>query len=59
LIEKKIENQAKKLDLPLSHLQENSHKSKVDSDTDREDTFVNSEIYSVVQNQKKTSIKQG
>jgi hypothetical protein len=31
---KKIENQAKKLDVSLSHLQENSHKAKVDHDTD-------------------------
>jgi hypothetical protein len=31
----------------------------VDHDTDWKDTFVNSEIYSVVQKQKKTSIKQG
>jgi hypothetical protein len=59
LIEKKIENQAKKLDLPLLHLQQKSHKAKVDGDTDGKDTFVNSEIYSVVQKQKKTSIKQG
>jgi hypothetical protein len=45
---KKIENHAKKPYLPLSHLQEKSHKAKGDSDTDGKDTFVNSEIYSVV-----------
>jgi hypothetical protein len=40
-------------------VQEKSHKSKVDSDTDGKDTFVLSGLYSVVEKQKKTSTKQG
>jgi hypothetical protein len=55
----KIENQTKKIDLLLLNLLEKSYKAEVDSDTDGKDVFLHSGLYSMVQKQKKTSIKQG